>query len=87
MKNCIDSKGKNERDNRDNLFAIYDTIAQNTERLSDPEADRELLRQNLERATETFMENHILIREFQSMHLDFVRMLKEEELRAFRKYF
>ena len=87
LKNCIDPKGKNERDNRDNLFSIYDTIAQNTERLSDPEADRELLRQNLERATETFMENHILIKEFQNMNLDFIIMLKEEELRALRKYF
>lgn len=87
LKNCIDPKGKNERDNRDNLFSIYDTIAQNTERLSDPEADRELLRQNLERATETFMENHILIKEFQNMNLDFISMLKEEELRALRKYF
>ena len=46
------------------------------------EADRELLRQNLERATETFMENQILIKEFRSMNLDFARMLKEEELRV-----
>lgn len=87
LKNCIDPKGKNERDNRDNLFSIYDTIAQNTERLSDPEADRELLLQNLERATETFMENQILIKEFQNLNLDFISMLKEEELRALRKYF
>ena len=50
------------------------------------EADRELLRQNLERATETFMKNQILIKEFRSMNLDFARMLKEEELRVLKKY-
>ena len=67
LKNCIDPKGKNERDNRASLSCIYETIAVNTERLSDIEADRELLRQNLERATRTFMENDILIREFQDI--------------------
>jgi len=87
LKNHIDPEGKDEKENRDNIRAIYETIADNTERLQDPEADRELLRQNLERATETFMENQILIEEFQNMNLDFVQMLKEEELRTFQKYY
>jgi hypothetical protein len=86
LKNHIDPKGKNERDNRECLRRIYETIAENTERLQDVEADRELLRQNLERATESFMENHILINEFQHMRLDFARMLKEEELKVLKKY-
>ena len=86
LKNCIDPKGKNEADNRRNLSIIYDTVAAHTEVLQDVEADRELLRQNLERATETFMENQILIKEFRSMNLDFACMLKEEELRVLKKY-
>ena len=87
LKNYIDPKGKNERDNRDCLRRIYETIAVNTERLQDIEADRELLRQNLEKATETFMENNILIEEFRNMNLDFIQMLKEEEYRTFKHYY
>jgi hypothetical protein len=86
LSNCIDPKGKNEADNRRNLHIIYETVASHTVVLQDDEADRELLRQNLERATETFMENQILVKEFRSMNLDFARMLKEEELKVFRKY-
>lgn len=47
LKNHIAPKSKNEKENRDNIRAIYETVATNTERLQDPEADRELLRQNL----------------------------------------
>jgi len=86
LKNYIDPKGKNERDNRECLRSIYETIAVNTEKLQDIETDRELLRQNLERATETFMENQILIKEFGHMKLDFVQMLKEEESKILKKY-
>jgi len=86
LKNCIDPKGKNEADNRRNIYVIYDTVANNTEMLQDFEADRELLRQNLERATETFMENKILVKEFNSMHLDFARILREEAMKVFKKY-
>lgn len=86
LKNCIDPKGKNEADNRLSINAIYEMVAAHTEMLQDVEADRELLRQNLERATDTFMENKILMKEFSSMNLDFARMLKEEELRVFKKY-
>lgn len=86
LRNCIDPKGKNEVDNRKSIYTIYDTVAAHTEVLQDIEADRELLRQNLERATETFMENKILMKEFQDMNLDLARMLKEEELMVFKKY-
>lgn len=86
LRNHIDPKGKNEVDNRRNLYTIYETVANHTEMLQDIEADRELLRQNLERATETFMENKILMKEFHDMNLDFARMLKEEERMVFKKY-
>lgn len=86
LRNCIDPKGKNEADNRKCIYSIFDTVATNTEMLQDIEADRELLRQNLERATETFMENKILIREFCNMNLDFSKILKEEALKVFKRY-
>lgn len=86
LKNYINPKAKNEADNRRNLSKIYETVAIHTERLPDVEADRELLRQNLSRATETFVENGILIKEFKNMGLNFLEMLKEEELKTFRKY-
>ena len=60
--------------------------ASHTERLQDEEASRELLRRNLERATETFMENRIIMKEFKDMNLDFPRILKEEEFRTFKRY-
>lgn len=87
LKNHIDPKGKSEKENRDNIRAIFETVTINTERLQDPEADHELLRQNLERAINTFMENTILIKEFQDMKLDFAQMLKEEALKTYRKYY
>ena len=86
IKNLIDPKSKMESDNRANLRAIYDCIASNTERLDDIEADRELLRQNLERAMQTFLENKILIKEFQDMKLDFSRILLEEAQYIYNKY-
>ena len=87
LKNHIAPKGKTEKENRDNIRAIFETVAMNTERLQDPEADRELLRQNLERATETFMQNLILIQEFRDLNLDLARMLREEALRTYRKFY
>ena len=86
LRNYIDPKGKNEADNRRSLYTIYETVAAHTEMLQDIEADRELLRQNLEKATETFMENKILMKEFHDMNLDFAKMLKEEERMVFKKY-
>ena len=86
LRNQIDPIGKTEKDNRDNLRAIYETIATNTNTLQDEEADRELLRQNLEQATETFLENKILMTGFKQAGLDWARILKEEAMRVYLKY-
>ena len=86
LRNQIDPMGKTEKENRDNLRAIYDTIAANTNTLHDEEADKELLRQNLAQATETFIENSILLNGFKRAGLDLARMLKEEETRVYLKY-
>ena len=86
LRHQIDPMGKTEKENRDNLRVIYETIATNTMTLQDEETDRELLRQNLVQATETFMENSILLNGFKRAGLDFCRILKEEERKIYLKY-
>lgn len=86
LRNYIDPKGKTEKDNRENLRTIYNTVASNTEMSQDTEVDKEILRQTLARATETFLENKILIKEFKDVGLDFSVMVKQEELNIFKRY-
>ena len=86
LRNQIDPMGKTEQENRDNLRSIYDTIAAHTPTTQNEDSDRELLRQNLTQATETFLENKILINGFKRAGLDLARILKEEETRIFLKY-
>lgn len=86
LRNYIDPKGKTEKDNRENLRIIYNTVASNTEMSQDAEVDKEILRQTLARATEAFLENKILIKEFKDVGLDFTVMVKQEELNVFKRY-
>lgn len=86
LKNYIDPKAKTENDNRENLRAIYDTVASHTETSPDEDVDRETLQKNLARATKTFMENKILVREFADVGLDFSTMAREEAQRVFERY-
>lgn len=86
LRSYIDPKGKTEKDNRENLRIIYNTVASNTEMSQDAEVDKEILRQTLARATEAFLENKILIREFSDVGLDFTVMVKQEELNIFKRY-
>ena len=86
IKNYIDPKGKTEKANRENLRTLYDTVANNTEMSHDVELDAEILRQNLARATEAFLENSILMKEFEDIGVDFPSMLIQEEALALRRY-
>lgn len=86
IKNYIDPKGKTEMVNRENLRKLYDTVASNTEMSQDVELDSEILRQNLSRATEAFLENTILIKEFEDVGVDFPTMLVQEETFIFKRY-
>lgn len=86
LKNFIDPKGKTDKNNRENLCTIYDTVASNTPISQDKEVDKEILRQNLARATEVFLENKILIKEFADVGLDFSIMAKQEEQNIFKRY-
>lgn len=86
LKNYIDPKGKTDKSNRENLCTIYDTVASNTPISQDKEVDKEILRQNLARTTEVFLENKILIKEFADVGLDFSIMARQEEQNVFKKY-
>lgn len=86
LKNYIDPKAKTEKDNRESLRIIYDTVACNTEISRDEELDKEILRQNLARATETFLENGILMREFADVGINFADMARQEEIRVLKRY-
>ena len=86
LKNHIDPKGRSERENRECLHSIYESVAIHTERLQDEKDDQDLLRQKLAHATETFMENRIIMKEFKDLNLDFPKMLKEEELRTYKRF-
>jgi len=86
LKNYIDPKAKTEKTNRENLRTIYETVAAHTEVSQDEELDREVLRQNLARATATFLENTILMREFANIGVDFALMAKQEEQIVLKKY-
>lgn len=86
LKNHINPKGKSERDNRENLRIIFDTVASHSEVCQDKETDKEILRQNLARSTEAFLENIILVKEFDDMGLDFAAMVRQEERAVFKRY-
>lgn len=86
LRHQIDPMGKTERENRENLQAIYDTIAAHTPTLQNEETDKELLRKNLVQASETFLENKLLAKGFKRAGLDFFGILKEVEMRVFMKY-
>ena len=86
LRNYIDPKAKSEKTNRENLRAIYETVASHTEVGQDENETREVLRQSLARATATFLENTILIREFAAVGLDFAVMAKQEEQNTFKRY-
>lgn len=86
IKNYIDPKGKSEMVNRENLRILYDTVVKHTSMSQDEELDRQILRQNLSRATEAFLENTILIKEFKDVGIDFSTLVKQEEMFIFARY-
>ena len=85
LKNHINPKDKSEMDNRENLRTIYETVAGHTEVTQNEEVDREVLRLNLARATEIFLENEMLIKEFADAGIDFAAMARQEEMRVIKQ--
>lgn len=86
LKNYIDPIGRTERQNREGLRRMYETVAMSTQRPEDFEEYSSILRENLSKTTQALQENQILIRGFQRIGIDFLRLLKEEEHLIFMQY-
>ena len=86
MHNVIDPKGKNLRDNRDNINKIFDLIAENISQLRNAEEDRNAFTQAISSASELLFENALLDKEFKDLGIDFKRVLAEEREQAIRRW-
>lgn len=86
LHNVIDPKGKNLRDNRDNINKIFDLIAENISQLRNAEEDRNAFTQAISSASELLFENALLNKEFKDLGIDFKRVLAEERERAIRRW-
>ena len=86
LHNVIDPKGKNLRDNRDNINKIFDLIAENISQLRNAEEDRNAFTQAISSASELLFVNALLDKEFKDLGIDFKRVLAEEREQAIRRW-
>lgn len=86
LKNVVDPKGKKNEDNIDNLRTMYETIADCTEWNDEKETYRQVLLQNLQRATEMLLENKILETEYRHIGVNFANLLKGLEISVYEEY-
>ena len=86
LKNVVDPKGKKNEENIDNLRTMYETIAECTEWNDDQDTYRQLLLQNLQKATEMLLENKILETEYRHMGVNFANVLKGLEASVYKEY-
>ena len=86
LHNVIHPKGKNLRDNRDNINKIFDLIAENISQLRNAEEDRNAFTQAISSASELLFENALLDKEFKDLGIDFKRVLAEEREQAIRRW-
>jgi hypothetical protein len=86
LKNYIDPIGRSERQNREGVRKMYETVALHTEDSTDYATYCQHLKENIERTTHTLAENLILINGFSSIGINFLQLLKEEEGLALRRF-
>lgn len=86
LHNVIDPKGKNLRDNRDNIKKIFDLMAENVPQLHDEDEDKKAFVKAMSSATELLMENSLLCDEFRMMGIDFETVLLDEREQAIRRW-
>ena len=86
LRNVIDPKGKNLRENRDNIKKIFDLMAENVPQLQNEEEDKAAFVKAMNAATDLLMENSLLCNEFRSMGIDFETILMDERELAIRKW-
>ena len=86
LRNVIDPRGKNLRDNRDNIRTIFDLMAENVPQLQNEVADRDAFLKAMNTATVLLMENTLLNNEFRFMGIDFETVLMTEREQAIRRW-
>lgn len=86
LQNVIDPKGKNLRENRDNIKKIFDLMAENVPQLQNEEEDKAAFVKAMNAATDLLMENSLLCNEFRMMGIDFETVLMDEREQAVRRW-
>ena len=86
LHNVIDPKGKNLRENRDNIKKIFDLMAENVPQLQNKEEDKAAFVKAMNTATDLLMENSLLCSEFRMMGIDFEMVLMDEREQAIRRW-
>lgn len=86
LHNVIDPKGKNLRENRDNIKKIFDLMAENVPQLQNEEEDKAAFVKAMNAATDLLMENSLLCNEFRMMGIDFETVLMDEREQAVRRW-
>ena len=86
LRNVIDPKGKNLRQNRDNLKKIFDLMAENVPQLQNEEEDKAAFEKAMNAATVLLLENSLLCSEFRMMGIDFETVLMDEREQAIRRW-
>lgn len=86
LHNVIDPKGKNLRDNRENLKHIFDLMAENVPQLQNEEEDKAAFVKAMNAATDLLRENSLLCNEFHSIGIDFEAVLMDEREQAIRRW-
>lgn len=84
--NVIDPKGKNLRENRDNVKMLFDLMAENVPKLQNIEEDKITFVKAMNAATDLLMENSMLADEFRMMGIDFETVLMDEREQAIRRW-
>lgn len=86
LKNVIDPRSKNLRDNRDNIRSLFDMMAQNIPQLQNEEEDKAAFTKAMNAATVLLTENSLLNNEFRAMGIDFETILMDEREQAIRRW-
>lgn len=86
LHNVIDPKGKNLRENRDNIKKIFDLMAEIVPQLQNKEEDKAAFVKAMNAATDLLMENSLLCNEFRMMGIDFEMVLMDEREQAIRRW-
>ena len=86
LKNVIDPRGKNLRDNRSSISKMFDLMAENVPQLQNEEDDKAAFVKAMNTATDLLMENTLLCDEFRMMGIDFETVLMDEREQAIRRW-